>query len=309
MNLNRVVLGITLAAATGLIWGAGSPAYKLLGQQGVSMVTVTFLRCAVGGPVLWLLFRLLAPRHLRAAPRDLLRVLLLSILAPALNYLGFMLSVVYLPVATANVLHYVNPFVIALGSALLLHERPTACDLIGAAVVFAGVTCSVLTPEWRFDAGISIPGLLWGVLAIFGITAQALCGRAGSGGGMSGLGFFCWSHLLGTLWIALYKTFAEGWGDLAALTPAQMGLIAVPLFGGTVLGFSAFYAALQYVPAPTVTLLTSMEVPSAILFTALVLGARPTAPQALGCALILAAVALSSFGARRRGETVSAPPR
>ena len=96
---------------------------------------------------------------------------------------------------------------------------------------------------------------------------------------------------------------------MATLTPAQMGLIAIPLFGGTVLGFSAFYAALQYVPAPTVTLLTSLEVPSALLFTALVLGARPTAPQALGCVLILAAIALSSFGAQRRDDAISAPPR
>ena len=303
--MNKNTLGVLCAASTGLLWALGSPASKLLAKSGVDMLTVVFFRCLLTPLPLGIWICLCAPRHFRVGWRDLAVLFLISPLAPLCSSLGFMLSVAYLPVATALVVHYTTPIATAMGSSLMTGEKPSVYDLCGAFIVTIGVACSVMRPDWTLDSSLSIPGILWGVLGVLGIAFQTLWGRASvTKGGPTGVGIFFYTHLFGAAWIVPIKTLTSGWADIPTLTGTQVFLIAVIVFFTSLMGYSTFYAALRHIPAPTVSLLTSGEVPAAVIMTSLATDSWPTLPAVLGCILILSAIALSSWGARRK-----APPK
>ena len=265
------------------------------------MLTVVLARCIFTALPLGIWLRLYAPRHLQVGRKDLAVLFLISPLAPVASSLGFMLSVVYLPVATALVVHYTTPMVTAMGSSLMTGERPSVYDLCGALVVALGVACSVMRPNWVFDSALSVPGLLWGLAGILGLAFQTLWGRASViKGGPTGIGILFYTHLFGSLWMLPIKTLSTGWGDIPQMTGSQVFLIAVIVLFASLAGYSTFYAALRYIPAPTVSLLTSGEVPAAVITTSALTHSWPTLPAIVGCVLILSAIALSSWGARRR---------
>ena len=303
-KVNKNTLGVLCAASTGLLWALSSPASKLLGDSGADMLTVVFFRCLLTPLPLGLWIRLCAPGHFRVGRRDLLVLFLISPLAPLCSYLGFMLSVAYLPVATALVVHYTTPIATAMGSSLMTGEKPSVHDLCGAFIVTIGVACSVMRPDWTLDGALSIPGMVWGALGVLGIAFQTLWGRASvTKGGPTGIGIFFYTHIFGAVWIVPIKTLTSGWADVPVLTGTQVFLTAVTILFASLLGYSTFYAALRHISAPTVSLLTSGEVPAAVVMTSLATDSWPTLPALLGCVLILSAIALSSWGARRK-----APP-
>lgn len=61
-------------------------------------------------------------------------------------------AVTHLPLADATVLHFVNPVLSALAAALVLKERVTGADLLGALACLAGVVL-VSRPSFLFGAG------------------------------------------------------------------------------------------------------------------------------------------------------------
>lgn len=300
LKVNKSTLGILCAVATGLLWALSSPASRLLGDSGADMNTVVLLRCIIPPLLIGVWMRLRAPHHFRIRRRDLTALFLLAPLTPICSYLGFMLSVAYLPVATALVLHYITPIATAMGSSAMTGERPSVYDWCGALIVTFGVGCSVMRPDWTFDSALSVPGLVWGLLGVLGLAVQTLWGRAAATrGGPTGMGIFFYSHLFGALWMVPFKSLVSGWSDIPELTGLQIALIAVTVFLASIVGFPAFYTALRHLSAPTVSLLTSGEVPAAVLMTSLATGSWPTFPAVLGCILILSAIALSSWGAGR----------
>lgn len=272
------------------------------------MGTVVLARCLFTALLLGAWMWLYAPRHLRVGRKDLIVLFLISPLAPLGSSLGFMLSVVYLPVATALVIHYITPIATALGSSLMTGESPSVYDLCGALIVALGVACSVMRPDGTIDTALSIPGVLWGILGILGLAFQTLWGRASvTKGGPTGTGIFFYTHLFGFLWMLPLKTLTSGWADIPQLTGVQILLIGVIVLFASLAGYSTFYGALRHIPAPTVSLLTSGEIPAAVIMTSMATGSWPTFPAVLGCALILSAIALSSWGARRRAEALAFP--
>lgn len=300
--MNRTILGMLLAGATGLLWAISSPSSKLLGMAGVDMGTSAFCRIILVtlcvGPWLFLRFR----DQLKIGRNELWKIFIFSVLGPVGLYIGFTQSVVYLNVATALVLHYTYPVITALGSSLVTGEHPSRYDILGACIVTVGVGCSVLGPDWHLDTSISIPGILWGLVAISGLAGQTLLGRACvTRGGLSPMAFFFYSHVMGIFWITLYKHFFIGWHDLLTFTPRIWVLIVVPAFIACVLGYVCYYQALRFIPAPTASLMASVEIFGAVILTSLATHSWPTVPEVLGCVLIFTAIFIVFLG-HRQGE-------
>ncbi|MDY3867975.1 MAG: DMT family transporter [Pyramidobacter sp.] len=298
--MNSKFHGILLALATGVLWAVSSPTTKLLGIEGVHMSTVVFFRTVGTSAILGALLYFWAPHELRATRRELIRLFFISLVVPTGLYLGFMLSVVYLSVSTALVIHYTAPTVTALCSRAITGEAPSRSDYIGAGLVVVGVACSVMRPDWTIDTSISVPGILYGVVAVAGLSGLTLLGRASvTKGGISGLGTFVYSNAFGIFWSGLYKTLTIGWSDIPSLTPYAWQLIVSATLLTCVLGYLLYYRALKTITAPMANLLTSTEIPAAVIMTSLAIHSMPSVPEMLGCAFIFSAIALESFGSRK----------
>lgn len=290
--MSNYLKGVLLAGSTGLMWALTTPITKLMWGEGVMIASSVLLRMVIVVLAIGCFLLLKHPDQLRVRGKDL-AVLFFSAIGPTGLYLGFLLSVVYLNVATAVVLHYTFPVVTALCSSLVTGEKTKCSDWAAALLVTAGVACSVLTTEWKLNTAIDIRGILWGLLAVVGLASETLLGRASfTKGGMSNWAQFFYSHFFGIFWISIYITYVGSWHNFAELSVYGWALMLTPCFIGCLLGYTAYYASLRFIPAAIASLSASVEIIGAVGLTSMITEILPTVPEMAGCALIFAAIVL-----------------
>lgn len=290
-----------MALCTTCCWGAMGPVAKLISSQGLSQVTVTcyralFITVVVGA---FLLFK--RGRAAFQPGKKMFSVYaLLGLFSLVFAATGNMVSCVYLTIPQALIIHYTYPLVTMAGSILVAHERPSLSQVAAGVFIIIGLYIG-----FNFIHGgpgtISAAGVAWGVLSVFGTAGQSLLSRRISKtvkpDVVSQLFF---SNLAGGLILILGKTVFSDWHDAAAITPRIFALMQYPAVAGSLLGFSLFYTALKYVPAPTVSLITTLEIIFALVLTPLLLSQVPSSHELVGCAVILAAVVITTISNAKR---------
>lgn len=289
--MNKYWYGVAMTLAAAVCWGIMSPIAKVLTAAGISLMSVMAFRALfvvlIMGPYLchtkgWEVF---------SPGRDMLLFYFLSgMLSVVFAGGGFLMSLKYLSVAEALIIHYTFPLVTLVGSLWITRERPTPLQVVSGFLIITGVYLGMVGGEKTFS-GISVPGLMWAILAIIGISGQALVARRvckGQETDQMTLLFF--AHLLGGSLLAVGKTFLAGWEDIYNFTFPLFGLMVFQSFCGSLLAYGLFYTALKYVSAATVSLLCTLEIVVAVGLTSFLLGQSPSMQEVLGCAIIIIAI-------------------
>ena len=283
--------GVLLTLVAAICWGIISPIAKVLSDAGVSLMSVMVFRAFFVvvslGP--WLLF--VRRRETLIPDRKTLVFYLSSgILSVVCSGGGFLMSLKYLSVAEALILHYTFPLVTLVGSLYITKERPAKLQVLSGLLIVAGVYSGMMSGEKSFS-GLSLPGVAWGVLAVIGISGQALLARrVAKSRGTDQIELLFYAHLFGGIVLGLGKTVFAGWDDLACFTPRLFSLMLLQSLSGSLLAYGFFYTALKYVPAATVSLLCTLEIVVAVGLTGIFLGQAPHAREVLGCAVIMAGI-------------------
>lgn len=296
--------GVLCALLAAVAWGVMSPAAKMISAEGVSLLSAmavrAFVVAAVMGPWLWYK----RGAELFSLPRPLLRYYFIAgLLSVVFCGGGFLMSLEYLSVAEALILHYTFPLVTLLGSLWITHEKPTKLQVLAGVLIIFGVYTGMVGGEKSF-AGLSVPGLLWGLLAITGISGQSLVVRRAAIGGQSDqMALLFFSHLFGGIVLLLGKSVIMGWSDLIVnLSPEVCALMLFQAVSGSLLAYGFFFTALKYISAPAVSLLCTLEIVVAVGLTALLLGHIPSIRETVGCAVIIAAIICASVKPKELGE-------
>lgn len=288
--------GVLYSLLAAVAWGLMSPIAKILSGAGISMISVMTFRAffvvATMGP--WLLLTKGGGVFRPAAP--VLRFYILSgFLSVVFSGGGFLMSLEYLSVAEALILHYTFPLVTLLGSLYITHERPSKLQALSGVLIVLGVYSGMVGGEKTFGA-VSLPGLMWGLLAITGISGQALIGRrVAKGQKTDQMALLFFAHLFGGIALFLLKSVFAGWADIVNFTPKYFGIMVFQAFSGSLLAYGLFYTALKYVPAATVSLLCTLEIVVAVGLTAVTIGMIPSAQEILGCAIIIIAIVCATL--------------
>ena len=297
--MNNYWRGVIMTLIAAACWGIMSPIAKVLSSAGVSLMSAMAFRAffvvVTLGPFIYFTkgsdaFRL---------NRSVFGFYLLSgILSVACAGGGFLMSLEYLSVAEALILHYTFPLVTLFGSIYITHEKPTFLQIISGFLIVVGVYLGMVGGDKTFS-GISIPGLMWGTLAIIGISGQALIGRRVCKGQKTDqLALLFFAHLFGGIIIAAGKSSIAGWGDTVNLTMYLFGLMVFQSFCGSLLAYGFFYTALKYIPAATVSLLCTLEIVVAVGLTSLLLAQSPSIQEVMGCGLIIIAIVFAARPSR-----------
>lgn len=283
-----------MALGTALVWGGTGPMAKLITATGLSQVSVVCYRAVfvtlVVGVWLWVKR---GPSFLFVSRKMLAIYALLGCFLIVFNATGYMMSCVYLSVPRVLMLNYTFPIVTMVGSALLLKEKPTLTQVVAGFMVLLGLYFGFLSG--RGEAGpFSWVGVAWAALSVVGLSGQALLVRGVLKSGLSDplLQLF-YSHLFGGIFLIAAKSLLMGWADWSVMNPRLFALINYPAVMSALLGYGLMFSALQYIPAPLVSLLCTTEIVFALILTPLIIHQPPSFNELVGCAIILAAVACS----------------
>ena len=242
----------------------------------------------------------------RMTRRDVLQLLGAGT-ALGLHFLFWILSLQYTTVASSTVLVTTNPIWVALGSAVFLRERSTRTTIIAIVLGTVGAIVLALADalpagEWtrhtvtealRKAAGGDSRAVIGDALALLGAWAGStalLAGRAlrtrhpamTYAGAMS----LSAAPVLGLAGLALGIDFAPKDGS-------QLLFLALVALIPHLIGNSALYWALGWLPAPRVALVILAEPVGASALAWIFLSQVPNALTIAGAALVLSAVVLS----------------
>lgn len=301
MKLNNYWRGAALALTAAVCWGIISPIAKILGAAGVDLMSVMVYRSlftfAASGFFLFLTHGSDAFR----IERGYLRFYIISgTLSVAFAGGGFLTSLEYLSVPEALVIHYTFPLGALLGSLYITHERPTALQCVAGVLIVFGVFVG-MGGSVSALMNISLPGLFWGLLAVVGMSGQALVTRRFSlEHKVDEFKLLFFSNAVGFLILFAFKTKWYGWDDVANFNATRFCLMNFQAFTGSFIAYGVFFAALKYVPAAMASLLCTMEIVVAVALTAIFVHQIPSVHEVLGCALILVAIACTAVPARRK---------
>ncbi|MEG1641805.1 MAG: DMT family transporter [Synergistaceae bacterium] len=285
--------GIVLVLISALFWAVMGPIAKFIVADNVSLMTAMIFRGLFVFVVFLLWYLIKSPKELLNYTKDeIIFYSLSAVLSVAFAGGGYFMSLEYMSVAEAMILHYTFPMVTIFCSSFVTHEKVSYREITAGILILIGVYVGV--GKGRNISELPIVGILYGIIAVIGIAGQALLGRKYTLKGeiYNPMKTLLVSHLIGAILLIIYKTIFLGWDDLNNVTPEILSWMTIQSTSGSVIAYSTYFLAFRYIPAAIVSLLCSGEMIFAMLFTIILLGVYPTHNQILGASTILLAIAI-----------------
>lgn len=293
-----IMMGLVIV---NVFWGASSIAAKeaLLQLSAVEIVTVRFAIAflAVLGIVL-----LCRRDALKIHLSDLPMLIFMSVSGVSLQFVLQVMALEYTTVTDFSLLFNLSALFIMIFGALLLKERPSGKQALGALVGFGGVFLIVTGGSAGLSAS-QLPGDLLGLAsaALFGLYAIASKKVADRYGPLT---ILLYTFLFGTLEMLPIYVLATPMTPLATLTPVSWASIGFLAICCSVVAFLIFNHGLGRLRASDVGMTIYVSPLAGVLLAVVLLGETLTAFTIGGAALIMAGMSLT----QDRGREEPAEP-
>ncbi len=281
--------GCGLACGAALLWGvSGTAGQFLFAQRGITAEWLVAVRMLSAGVILLALaatrFDIFAVWRNHA---DAIRILVFAIFGMLLVQYTYFAAIAASNAATATVLQYVGPALIAAWYTWRERRLPTVFEAVSVALAIGG-TVLLVTHGNLSSLAISPLAVVLGLssavaLAIYTIQPVALMDRYASPV------IIGWGMLIGGVALSFVRAPWQVPGTWDGATWAAVGFIIV---FGTLIPFHAFLSAVRLVGPRTASLLACAEPLSAAIIAVLWLGTHFGVYDWIGTACILATIAL-----------------
>jgi drug/metabolite transporter (DMT)-like permease len=132
--------GVGIALLAAFSWGFMSPIVKLIAAAGVSLMSAMVVRGLFTAAVMGVWLCCTRGRSVFCQPRRVMRYYLLSgFLTVVCAGCGYLMSLEYLTVAEAMIIHYSFPLVTMLGALWVTREKPTKLQVLAGFLIIVGV--------------------------------------------------------------------------------------------------------------------------------------------------------------------------
>jgi drug/metabolite transporter (DMT)-like permease len=286
-------MGFAIAVLAGTLFGVGGTFAQFLFQQrGVDVGWLVTMRLLFGGTALLLISAVNRRRAVLAVWRqDGLPLILFGLIGMMPVQYTYMAAIGASNTATATVLQFTSPAMVAAWLAATRRKRPEARDI--AAVALAMLGTFFLAAHGRLGAlSISPSALFWGLASAVAAAFNSLqpAGLLKRHGAAVVAG---WGMLIGG--VALSCLHAP-WNVQGTWDGRAYAFLAFVLIFGTLLAFYLFNTALAMIGAQKTILLTCAEPLSAAALAVWWLGVAWGAMDWLGTACVLATIVLLANG-------------
>lgn len=281
--------GVALVLCSAVGYGAMSVLAKVAYAAGANVATVLATRFALAAVCLW--SWLFLRRRLRPLPPRTVAALAAMGACFVGNSVG---ALEHIPAATAALLLYTYPALVALQAAALRWEPLSrrillalALALLGSALTL-GVGRGPLSPR-----GVALALASAAIYSVYVVAGSRVMG--GVPPALASAIVITSAGLIVGAWTILTGQFRPG------VAPVGWAAIVIIAFGSTVVAIQAFLAGVERIGAARAAILSTVEPVVTVLLAALILAEPLTAPQGLGGLSILAAALLLRSPGRREG--------
>jgi drug/metabolite transporter (DMT)-like permease len=277
-------LGLILVTASAVAWSTTGLFTRLIPLDSWTMLVWRGLFGAFG---LLLVMVALEKRSALQGFRTMGWPGLLLALVGALGMLCFITALRHTTVAHVAIIYATVPFVAASLAWIVMGERPTVPAILASIVALGGVAVMV---------GFGGDGGLLGDLLAFAMTVSmaVIMVIARRHPSIPVMPAACLSALLSAL-------AASPFSGALAITPTELGLLALFGLTNSALGMAFFTLGSRFLPAIETALIGSLDAPLAPIWVWLAFGERPGTATLTGGAIVFAAVLLHIIREARGG--------
>ena len=286
MAMSNRQKGVFMAVLCPCLWGLMGIFVREITGAGISVVGVSFFRCATSGLLLLLYFALRKPSALRTDWKGALTCACYGIVAYSMSVVTYSVSVSRIPVAVATILMFLCPVWVTLFSILLFRDRVDRQKVLAIAVCLCGAVLSadlLSVGAVRLD----VLGMLMGILNGMGAAMQIVVPRYFSGRYSKDT-----MLVYGFLGAAIALLFFVDTGEISAAFQTHSGLeLGASIFMVsvvcTMVANVAFVKSTEYIDGTESSILSALEVVVGSLAGFLVYHERLSALQLVGMVLVI----------------------
>lgn len=268
-----------------LIYGVLPSLAAIAYSGGVNGITLTFLRCTVSLPLLYVIIRV-DKRNMKLTKKQIREVAVLGIFGGALPILALYLSYNYIPTGLATTLHFVYPLIIVISTAVLYREKLSRVTLSAVVLVTVGIFMFADINTAANKLGI-ILAVLSGILYSFFVI---FIDRSG----LDRLDYIVLTFYLMFIMSISTLIFGMTTGSISFdITPLAWSFAVIISLAVTLGAMPLFQAGVRYEGAATAGILSTLEPITSIIVGAIFLGELVGPGQIMGGALIIMGVLMS----------------
>lgn len=288
---SKRLTGIILVIFASACWGSsGIFIFKIVEMSGLRAVGLAFWRDLVSSLVLFVGILIINPRLLRVKREDWPWLIGMGVISIGIFHILWNIAVLRLGASLATVIQSNAPIFVTFMARILFKEKlPIRKILAIIAAVGGTVLAAGMIGNWELQVdSLAIwiglgSAFTYGTLSLFG---KKLVGEYNSWT----ITFYIF--LIGTITIFLFQGGRpDPWPIGSGILPWMVGFVLM----STILGFGLYTKALSLLPASVAAIISTAEILSAAIFSAIFLGERLGSWQILGAALIIMGVVLVSL--------------
>lgn len=297
--------GIILTALATLSWSTtGIFIDKLLTEYHMSALQISLGRGFLVSLALGIFLAIRDRSQLTISRREIPFYVVYGVIGIGIFNLIWNISVEINRAAVATALIFCSPVFVAIGARLLFKDKlkPVQIGAIGLNLIGCALVAGITDPAVLLQ---SPAGLLVGLGSGMCFAASTLFGKVATDARRRSSGtILFFTFFFATLALIAWCLVSEGPGKLVPALDLTGWLLLVGLSVGPTLGGYAFFTAgLRYLPAPLVSLLTTLEPPITAVLAFFILNQVMSGLQWFGTALIVGGVMLMQAVTVRRQKS------
>lgn len=296
MNNNKFFFGAALTVLGAVLWGLSGVNSQILFQNNpnINPGWLTSTRLLSSGIIILLISFIIDRKNLFNIfknKKDVSQLIVYSVLGMAGVQFTYFATIKASNAATATVIQYVAPVIVAVYTAIKTKKLPKPTEFIAVILAVAGVFL-IATRGKLGNLALSPEALVWGLISatamsINTIYPESLLKK------YSSVHILCFSMLIGGI---LLSFVFSPFNIPAGLDQTAYINLAAIIIGGTVIAFLAYLIGIKYIGPALTILFASTEPLSAAVFSVILLNSHFEKMELLGFVFIISTLILLSVG-------------
>ena len=293
MNFQPRIKGIILVIIGAMLWGiSGTVAQYLFQKKGFSPEWLVVIRLLASGIILLLYVFMKGKQNIWEiwkTKNDSLNLILFSVLGMIGAQYTYFAAIKYGNAATATILQYSSPIIIACYLSIRSKKVPNLQEIIAIGLAILG-TFFIITKGNIRNISISKLALFWGITSAFAAAFYTVQPRSLLRKWDSVL-VVGWGMLIGGI---SFSFIQQPWNCTGEWSISSILAITFVVLFGTLIAYTFFIESLKYIKPTESSVLSSAEPLSAALLSVLWLHEQLGIVQCLGTACIIITIIMLS---------------